>query len=102
MSETPLETMLDSLRGELARTRARAIAINLVAADLLRRGYYVYRQEMSDELHHLLAIRDDDTTIYRVRALTHAPVHGLDDLLPGELMAIVTNGEISYHPQLPE
>ena len=32
--------------------RAKAIAINFVAADLLKRGHYVYCQEMPDEMHH--------------------------------------------------
>lgn len=102
MNEPTLETMMDAMRDELVRMRTRAIAINLVSADLLKRGYYVYRQEMPDEMHHLLAIRDDDACIYRIRVLIHEPVHGMDDLLPGEVLAVVLNDVIDYQPRLPE
>jgi hypothetical protein len=102
MAEPTIETLLDVMHNELARLREKAIAINLVSADLLRRGYYVYRQEMPDELYHLLAIRDDDAAIYRIRVLTHPPVRGMDDLLPGELVATVIDGAIAYRPSLPE
>jgi hypothetical protein len=102
MAEPTIETLLDVIHDELARLREKAIAINLVSADLLRRGYYVYRQEMPDELYHLLAIKDDEETIYRFRVLTHPLVHGMDDLLPGELIAIVIDGTITYFPGLPE
>jgi hypothetical protein len=101
MTEPTIEALLDALHDEMARYRAKAIAINLVSADLLKRGYYVYRQEMPDELHHLLAIKDDDPTIYRIRVLTHPLVHGLDDLFPGEVVAHVTDGAITYSPDLP-
>jgi hypothetical protein len=102
MAEPTIETLLDLMHDELARLRDKAIAINLVCADLLRRGYYVYRQEMPDELYHLLAIKDDDAAISRIRVLTHPPVHGLDDLLPGEIVAVVFAGKITYTPDLPE
>jgi hypothetical protein len=102
MTEPTIETLLDVMHDELARLRNKAIAINLVSADLLRQGYYVYRQEMPDELYHLLAIKDDDTTIFRFRVLTHPPIHGLDDLLPGEVIAIVIGGAITYTPALPD
>jgi hypothetical protein len=38
MNEPTLETMMDAMRDELVRMRTRAIAINLVSADLLKRG----------------------------------------------------------------
>jgi hypothetical protein len=101
MAEPTIETLLGAMHDELVRLREKAIAINLVAADLLGRGYYVYRQEMPDELHHLLACRDDDGAIVRIRVLTHLPVHGLDDLLPGEHVAVVIDGAITYTPRLP-
>jgi hypothetical protein len=50
---------------------------------------------------HLLAIKDDDTAIVRIRVLTHPPVHGMDDLLPGEIVAVVLAGAITYTPDLP-
>lgn len=102
MAEPTIETLLDVMEDELTRLRDKAIAINLVSADLLKQGYYVYRQEMPDELYHLLAIKDDDETIYRIRVLTHPPVHGLDDLLPDEIVAVVFAGTISYTPSLPD
>jgi hypothetical protein len=80
MAEPTIETLLRVLRDEMTHLRAKAIAINLVSADLLKRGYYVYRQEMPDELYHLLAIKDDDPAISRIRVLTHPMVHGMDDL----------------------
>jgi len=101
IAEPTIETLLDVLHDELARLREKAIAINLVSADLLRRGYYVYRQEMPDELYHLLTIKDDHTTISRIRVLTHPPAHGLDDLLPGELVAVVSAGAITDTPSPP-
>lgn len=52
-------------------------------------------------MHHLLAIRDDDACIYRIRVLIHEPVHGMDDLLPGEVLAVVLNDVIDYQPRLP-
>jgi len=97
MAEPTIEMLLDVMHDELARLREKAIAINLVSADLLSRGYSVYRQEMPDELYHLLAIKDDDETIYRFRVLTQPPVRGMDDLLPGELIAVVIDGTITYH-----
>ncbi len=102
MAEPTVETLLNALHDEMAHLRAKAIAINLVAADLLKRGFYVYRQEMPDELYHLLAIKDDHPNIYRIRVLTHAIVHGMDDLFPGEIVALVSNGAITYRPSLPE
>jgi hypothetical protein len=102
MAEPTIDTLLGVMRDELTRVRDKAIAINLVAIDLLKRGYYVYRQEMPDELYHLLAIKDDDTAIARIRVLTHPPVHGMDDLLPGEIVAVVLAGAITYTPNLPE
>lgn len=102
MAEPTIETLLKVLHDEMARLREKAIAINLVAADLLKRGYYVYRQEMPDELHHLLALKDDNPEIYRIRVLTHAIVHGMDDLFPGEVVALVIDGTITYRPSLPE
>jgi hypothetical protein len=89
------------MHAELVRLREKAIAINLVSADLLRRGYYVYRQEMPDELYHLLAVKDDEA-ISCIRVLTHPPIHGMDGLLPGEIVAVVSAGTITYTLDLPD
>jgi hypothetical protein len=101
MGEPTIETLMEVMRDELAQLRAKAIAINLVAADLLKRGYYVYRQEMPDEMHHLLAINDGDETVYRIRVITHAPIPGMDDMLPGEIIAVVDGDRLRYQPDLP-
>jgi hypothetical protein len=59
MAEPTIEVLLDVMHDQLALLRDKAIAINLVSADLLRRGYYVYRQEMPDELYHLQCVELD-------------------------------------------
>ena len=100
MDEPTIETLMEMMRDELAQLRAKAIAINLVAADLLKQGYYVYRQEMPDEMHHLLAINDADEAIYRIRVITHRPIPGMDDVLPGEIIAVVQDDHIHYQPDL--
>jgi hypothetical protein len=100
MGEPTIETLMEVMRDELAHLRAKAIGINLVAADLLKRGYYVYRQEMPDEMHHLLAINDGDEMVYRIRVITHRPIPGMDDVLPGEIIAVVHGDQIRYQPDL--
>jgi hypothetical protein len=100
MGEPTIETLIEVMRDELAQLRAKAIAINLVSADLLKRGYYVYRQEMPDEMHHLLAINDADEAVYRIRVITHRPVPGMDNVLPGEIIAVVHDDHIHYQPDL--